>query len=359
MRVALITRATLHKVPGGDTVQIEQTAGHLRQMGVLVDIVPSGSRINYSQYDLFHFFNIIRPADLLDHTKKCAKPYVVTPILVDYSEYDRHHRKGISGFILRRFSPSANEYIKTIGRWLMGKDQLVSKSYLLKGQQLSIRQVLAKASWLLPNSLAEYHDLEVKFGTTTPYTIVPNGIDTSLFTPNSSVSRDPHLVICVARIEGIKNQLHLIRALNNTEFTLMLIGSTAPNQHNYYTECRKLAAENIAFHHHLPHAALLQYYQKATTHVLPSWFETCGLSSLEAAASGCAVVISDRGYARDYFGQDAFYCDPDDPASILDAIRKAAASKKDGQLSKRITAAYTWEKAATITLDVYQKILSH
>jgi len=37
-------------------------------------------------------------------------------------------------------------------------------------------------------------------------------------------------VLCIARIEGIKNQLNLIKALNDTEFNVLLIGSHAPNQ---------------------------------------------------------------------------------------------------------------------------------
>src|SRR5882672_9154921 len=142
MRIAFIIRSTLCDVPGGDTIQVLQTAKHLQESGVGVTIYLTNASIDYSRYDLLHFFNIT----------KTNKPFVVSPILVDYSEYDRKYRKGFSGFLLQYFSADTNEYIKTVSRWLKGKDALRSKNYLWKGQQKSIRQVLEKAAWLLPNS---------------------------------------------------------------------------------------------------------------------------------------------------------------------------------------------------------------
>ena len=357
MKVAFITRSTLDTTPGGDTVQIKQTANQLRGLGAEVDILPTNIKIDYNQYDLLHFFNIVRPADLLYHIAKSKRPFVLSPIFIDYGEYDRYHRKGIRGFIFRRFSPAANEYFKTIGRWLLGKDSLRSKKFLFKGQMRSIKEVIEKASWLLPNSEAEYTALVKEYKIKKPYTVVPNGIDPSLFQPDQTVTRSEKLVICAARIEGIKNQLNLVKALNNTEFTLLLIGSAATNQKNYYKQCRENASENILFVDNIPQEELLTYYKKAKVHVLPSWFESCGLSSLEAAAMGCNIVITGKGYTRDYFGNHAFYCDPASPASILDAVRKASLSEWNPGLQEKIFRDFTWQRAAAVTFNVYKKVL--
>jgi glycosyltransferase involved in cell wall biosynthesis len=357
MKVAFITRSTLDNAPGGDTIQIKQTAKQLRNLGVQVDILPAALKINYSLYDLLHFFNIVRPSDILYHISKSGKPFVLSPIFIDYGEYDRHHRKGIPGFIFRRFSPAANEYFKTIGRWLLGKDNLRSKSFFFKGQLRSIKEVIRKASWLLPNSEAEYKGLLKEYKISKPYTVVPNGIDPLLFQPDQTVIRSEKLVICAARIEGIKNQLNLIMALNNTEFTLLLIGSPAANQKKYYEHCRGIASNNIQFVNHIPQEDLLTWYKKAKVHVLPSWFETCGLSSLESAAMGCNIVITDKGYSRDYFDNNAFYCDPANPASILDAVRKASRSEWNSELQEKIFREFTWQRAATVTFNVYKKVL--
>ena len=201
MRIAFITRATLFDVPGGDTIQVLQTANHLRGLGWEVDIHRTNEAIPYANYSLLHFVNITRPSDILYHVAHSKKPFVVTPILIDYSEFDRFYRKGLSGFILRRFTRDTNEYIKTFSRWLSGGDTLRSKSYLWRGQRKSIRKILRLASALLPNSEAEYARLKDAYQLDMPYSVVPNGVDTQLFNLDKKITKDNKLVVCAARIE--------------------------------------------------------------------------------------------------------------------------------------------------------------
>jgi len=163
----------------------------------------------------------------------------------------------------------------------------------------------------------------------------------------------------VARIEGIKNQLNLIKALNNTRFKLVMIGSHAPNQKPYYDECRRIAASNVTFINHIPQKELLTYYEQAKVHILPSWFETTGLSSIEGAVMGCNIVITDRGDAKEYFGNHAFYCNPGRPESIFEAAKKASESPYDENLYNLILKKYTWQQAATETLKAYKQIVNY
>jgi glycosyltransferase involved in cell wall biosynthesis len=358
MKVAFITRSTLNTVPGGDTVQIMQTAHSLSKLGVTVDIKRADETIDYAEYDLLHFSNIIRPADILSHVRKAKKPYLISTILVDYSAYDKHHRKGI-GRIFTYLSADTIEYLKTIARWALGRDGLSSPDYLWKGQRSSIIELLKGASMILPNSTSEYERIKARYGYTPDYEIVPNGIDPAMFNHDISTPKDNNLVICVARIEGIKNQLNLIKALNNTHFKLLLIGSYSPNQYDYYKECRDTAAANIEFIDHIPQDQLLKYYSQAKVHVLPSWFETTGLSTIEGAAMGCNIVITDKGDTRCYFEDDAYYCDPASPESILQAIETASTASYDESFGRKIATKYTWQQAAFHTLSAYQSVLAH
>jgi glycosyltransferase involved in cell wall biosynthesis len=339
-------------------VQVLQTARNLVSLGLAVDVLLTSQEIDYRKYDLLHFTNITRPADMLYHINRSGKPFVVSPVLVDYSEYDRKHRHGISGMLLSFFSANGNEYIKTCARWITRKDGLRSPSYLWKGQRSSIREVLSKAAVVLPNSEKELRQLVVMYGKPREYSIVPNGVDNTLFQPGSAHGRDEKLVLCAARIEGIKNQLNLIRALNGTSYTLLLVGAAAPNQREYLRTCRRIAAKNIVFREHVPQEALLAWYQQAKVHALPSWFETCGLSSLEAAAAGCNVTITDKGYTREYFGSDAFYCDPGSPESIYNAVESASRLPARTTLQQKILREYTWKNAAVITAEAYKKAIS-
>jgi glycosyltransferase involved in cell wall biosynthesis len=178
-----------------------------------------------------------------------------------------------------------------------------------------------------------------------------------MFTGSQKIEKNDKLVISVARIEGIKNQLNLIKALNGTAYKLLIIGAPAPNQVCYYNMCKKTAKNNITFIDHLPQHELVTYYEKAKVHVLPSWFETTGLSSLEAAAMGCNVVITDKGDAKEYFGDDGFYCDPASPLSIYDAVEKAASAPLNISLKDRVQRHYSWKQASLKTLQSYYQII--
>jgi glycosyltransferase involved in cell wall biosynthesis len=136
----------------------------------------------------------------------------------------------------------------------------------------------------------------------------------------------------------------------------LMVGSHAPNQAGYYQHCRSIAAKNVDFMKHIPVEMLLTWYKRAKVHVLPSWFETTGLSSIEAAAMGCNIVITDKGDTREYFEDDAFYCDPSEPESILAAVEKASGAPFNKNLHEKILKQYTWEQAAIQTLKAYKTI---
>ena len=358
MKIAFISRASLFKNKGGDTVQIIQTAAHLRKLGARVDIFLADEKPDYTDYHLIHFFNIIRPDDILPHIFRTDKPFVVSTIFVDYSEYEKKARQGVSGVFFKWASPDFIEYLKALARSLTSEAKIKSSYYLFHGQRRSIQQIVKKSAMLLPNSQSEYNRFLNSYGVPQRHRVIPNGIDASLFQPQSpDIKRESDLILCVARIEGLKNQLNLIRALANTSFRLIIIGAKSTNQKKYYEKCRQEATPNVQFIDFLEQASLLDYYKKAKVHVLPSWFETTGLSSLEAAAMGCNIVTTRKGDAYEYFKDYAYYCDPASVESILNAIQLAATSDIPAGLSTMVLERYTWEVAAERTLAAYREIL--
>ena len=333
------------------------TARYLEKLGAEVTIRLSNEIIDYSKVDLIHFFNIIRPADILLHIDRSGKPYVVSTIYVDYSEYEKNERKGAAGILSRFFSADSIEYLKVIARFIVNREKIVSPNYLLLGQKRAIKKIISRSDMLLPNSYNEYKRLSKDYNITKMFKVIPNAIDTSLFNENSrNELRRQNLVICVGRIEGRKNQFNLIKALNGTRFQLIIIGSPSPNQEEYYEKCKKIAASNVSFIRGIEQEQLVDYYKSAKVHVLPSWFETTGLSSLEAAAMGCNIVITDKGDTREYFENYAYYCDPASPQSIFDTICKAADNDTSKELQKKIFSQYTWLHAAKLTLEAYEEV---
>ena len=360
MKVLFLVRATLYTVYGGDTMQIMSTAKYLRKLGAEVDIKLVNERIDYSSYDLLHIFNAIRPADVLTHIKKSGKPYVLSTIYVDFSEYQQLHATGITAMLSKVFSKDQMEYIKAIGRWVKNGEAINSKRYLRWGHRKAVQELAKGAAYLLPNSESEYKRFAAHYQIDKPYRLIYNGVDTDIFTDTEEdivPKNDNKEVLCVSRIEGQKNNLNLIKALNNTEFNLKIIGKPAPNHIKYYEQCKQLAASNITFLDFMPGHLLAEKYKAAKVHVLPSWNETCGLSSLEAAYYNCNLVITDKGDTVEYFGNHAWYCDPGNPESIYNAVVKAAAAPPDNIMKNKIKKLYNWEQAATDTFAVYQNVV--
>jgi glycosyltransferase involved in cell wall biosynthesis len=362
MKVLMIGRNTLFSTPGGDTIQIKMTAAHLQKLGVSVDVQASGEPMKHNEYDLLHFFNIIRPDDILQYVTKGTTPFVVSTIFVDYSEYELNNRKGVQKVATRIFNADQLEYLKAIARYVKNGDKIRSTHYLLRGHRSSVKYLIEKASLLLPNSHSEYNRLVKKYGIEKPYRKIPNAIDTQIF--NSEITANPDYsnhILCVGRIEGLKNQLNLIKSVADLNIPLTLIGKPAPNHMEYYHECKATAAKykHIQIREHAGQNELAAIYKAAKVHVLPSWFETTGLSSLEAGVMGCNLVVTRKGDTQEYFEDMAYYCEPDNVSSIREAVLKAYDQPVKPELRETILTKYTWQVTASETLKAYQTVLNH
>lgn len=353
----MIARATLFEDPGGDTTQINETANALRGMGLAVDIHLSDSQIDYDSYSLLHFFNIIRPADVLRHIRRSRVPYVISTIYVEYGQEDP---PGSLRYRLRNtLGPDGLEYLKVLARALKNGERIGSWKYVLTGHRQGIRGVARGAAMLLPNSESEYRRFETNYGVSRPYRVIPNGIDISQAGRSyPQLPQYENAVISVGRIEPRKNQLRLIQALKGSGLTLFLHGKPAANQLGYYQECIDAAGPDCVIGPFLKGADLYQVYASAKVHALPSYFETTGLVSLEAAIMGCNIVVTRGGDQPDYFGDHAWYCEPEDVDSIRQAVLDAWNAAPDTAFRDEIINRYTWRHAAEATLAAYEQVLT-
>ena len=67
---------------------------------------------------------------------------------------------------------------------------------------------------------------------------------------------------------------------------------------------------------HIEHELLRHAFAAAAVHALPSWYETTGLSTLEALAAGRPVVVSGGPCVEEYFAGCARFCNPGSIRSI-------------------------------------------
>lgn len=70
----------------------------------------------------------------------------------------------------------------------------------------------------------------------------------------------------------------------------------------------------------LPTHELAMHLAAASIYALPARYEPFGLSVLEAALSGCALVLGDIASLREVWGPAALYVGPDDHAGLRDTL---------------------------------------
>lgn len=77
----------------------------------------------------------------------------------------------------------------------------------------------------------------------------------------------------------------------------------------------------------LPADGLADWYARAAIYALPAFYEPFGLSALEAALSGCALVLGDIPSLREVWGDSAVFVPPAHAASLRTALRSLVANR--------------------------------
>jgi glycogen(starch) synthase len=106
--------------------------------------------------------------------------------------------------------------------------------------------------------------------------------------------------------------------------------------------------------------ALAQEMACAAIYAHPARYEPFGLSVLEAALAGCALVLGDIPSLREIWGDSALFVQPDDHAALADSIRRLSRSPR---LRERLANAararaltYTPERKASAYLATYMAL---
>lgn len=96
----------------------------------------------------------------------------------------------------------------------------------------------------------------------------------------------------------------------------------------------------------VPASTMVAWYRRAAIYALPARYEPFGLSILEAAAAGCALVLGDIDSLRENWEGTAVFVSPDDREALATAItRLIAEPQRREELGRRAAA-----RARTFTL---------
>jgi glycogen synthase len=102
---------------------------------------------------------------------------------------------------------------------------------------------------------------------------------------------------------------------------------------------------------------LAGWMSRASVYVLPAREEPFGLSALEAALAGCALVLGDLPSLREVWGDAALYVHPDDVEGLAQALRwlMAHPTERECRANRARTRALTFtpRRMAEAYLEVY------
>lgn len=352
---------------------MQKTRNALLKMGYDVDISLE-LRPDLAKYDVVHLFNITRVQETYIQIQNAVlqhKPIVISTIYWPNTEFEKlNGGLGIRGFLGKILSIDHLESVKALAKFFLLNQKDEGTRYLiLHSYQKMQKYILENASVFLPNAQEEMRQIEMNLGYRADMdrtVVVPNAIDIDIVNLAKKADVNKYKkykdwLVCVGRIDPRKNQLKLLDAIEGTDYKLLLIGKCSSGQKNYYRKVMKRISKNsnIEYIEQVPNEELYQIYKACKVSVLPSWFETPGLVSLEAASMGCNIVVSPKGTTRDYFGDFAFYCNVMDSKSIREQIDKAYHSDFQEKFREKILKEYTWDNAASQTIEGYKKAIGY
>jgi glycogen(starch) synthase len=175
-----------------------------------------------------------------------------------------------------------------------------------------VRQGLAGAGLVAAPTSAMLQSLAVNYGYRRAGLVLPNAASGQDFAP----ARKQHVVLAAGRFwDAAKNLAALERVAPALSWPVKVAGACT------HPDGGTLVPEGVECLGELPRAALAHELATAAIYALPARYEPFGLSVLEAALSGCALVLGDIPSLRETWGEAASYVPPDDHAALLGMLQ--------------------------------------
>jgi len=182
-------------------------------------------------------------------------------------------------------------------------------------------------AWISPSQ--SFHDVISEiYRPRSRGTVVWNGI-----APGDFVGRKQELIFAAGRLwDRAKNIEALAAAAHGLAWPVEVAGAADASP-----------SGSVSWLGHLPPEALRAHLRHAAIFVSPALYEPFGLSVLEAAAAGCALVLSDIPTFRELWNGAAIFVDPTD----ADALHRALASLCDDERERSRLQRKSYEQSLT------------
>jgi glycosyltransferase involved in cell wall biosynthesis len=196
--------------------------------------------------------------------------------------------------------------------------------------------------WVAPTS-AFRQQINVLYSPATPGEVIHNGIRQAV----AQAAKEPFVLAAGRLWDEAKNIGILSRIAASVRWPISVAGSL----HEHGTEpATAHLSDAIEWLGELPHQDLLQIMGRAEIFVAPALYEPFGLGVLEAAMSGCALVLSDIPTFRELWDGAALFVDPRDSDQLQRALERLIA---DADLRRSLRSAAR-RRARHLTIDIQE-----
>jgi phosphatidylinositol alpha-mannosyltransferase len=204
------------------------------------------------------------------------------------------------------------------------------------------------------------------------YEIIPNGIDTDLYSPHVvplEEWNDGKLnILFVGRFEKRKGIRYLLDAFREVKrqtssARLILVGPGTRLRKGYERMVAEDNIEDVVFIGEVPHQDLPRYYRTADIFCAPATgHESFGIILLEAMATGKPIVATEiNGFASLMtHGVEGLLVPPKDKKALAEALLSLLHDKalclKIGDKGRMKAEQYSWDRIAQRVIDYYQSL---
>jgi glycogen synthase len=215
-----------------------------------------------------------------------------------------------------------------------------------------VRDAAEAADLLVAPTAAYLRDFQRLHGSANDTRVIWNGRDANAFRP----ARKQNFVLAAGRLwDEAKNVATLCRAAKDLDIRVAVAGDGADPDGN------RLEMPNVAVLGRLAPGELAQMMAHAAIFAAPARYEPFGLTILEAALSGCALVLGDIPSLRELWDGVAVFVPPDDESALRDAISwlsaDAGRSARLGHVARQRGRLYSATCMADAYCDAYRRLL--
>jgi glycogen synthase len=219
-----------------------------------------------------------------------------------------------------------------------------------------VKKGLTSADHVVAPSNFMMESLNENYGSFKSQAIIPNARDRKLFAPERKL---PY-VFSMGRIwDEAKNIKALAQVSHKLSWPVFIAGNTTePFSEN---KTSFLKNSNACFLGNLDKDEVSERLAQASIFVLPVKYEPFGLSVLEAALSGCALILGDIPSMRENWSGAAAFVNPDDMQELEEVIEclinHPSQRNKLAEQAKERAKEFAPAKMATAYFNSYRNLL--